>query len=354
MGLLVEGRWVDRWYDTVATRGRFVREESRFRNWITADGAPGPTGEGGFPAEPGRYHLYVSLACPWAHRTLIFRRLEGLEEAIGVSVVHWHMGDRGWTFERGPGATGDRLYGHRFLYELYRRARPDYTGRVTVPVLWDRRRETVVSNESSEIVRMFDHAFDGLGAAGQDWYPVPLRRAIDAVNARVYETVNNGVYRAGFATTQQAYEEAVTALFATLDRLERRLATRRYLLGSRITEADWRLFTTLVRFDAVYHGHFKCNLRRLVDYPALWGWTRELYQWPGVAETVNMMHVKRHYYGSHPTINPTGVVPLGPELDFEAPHRRDHLPAEPVGGAPVTPGRARRSPPRSGPPRRRS
>ncbi len=332
MGLLIEGEWVDRWYDTASTGGRFVRQDSRFRNWITADGAPGPTGEGGFAAEPGRYHLYVSLACPWAHRTLIFRRLKGLEEMIGLSVVHWHMGDRGWTFERGPGATGDSLYGHCFLYELYRRAKPDYSGRVTVPVLWDRKRETIVNNESSEIIRMFNSAFDGLGAKPGDYYPEPLREEIDAVNARVYDTVNNGVYKSGFATGQEAYEEAVTALFDSLDWLEDRLSSRRYLLGPRVTEADWRLLTTLLRFDPVYHGHFKCNLRRLVDYPNLWGYTRELYQWPRVAGTVNMMHIKRHYYGCHRTINPTGIVPLGPLIDFAAPHGRDRLPAEPVTG----------------------
>ncbi len=332
MGLLIEGEWVDRWYDTASSGGRFVREDAQFRNWITPDGSPGPSGEGGFPAEPGRYHLYVSLACPWAHRTLIFRRLKGLEAMIGVSVVHWHMGDRGWTFERGPGATGDRLYGHCFLYELYRRAKPDYSGRVTVPVLWDKRRETIVSNESSEIIRMLGRAFDGIGARPGDYYPAPLRSEIDALNARIYETVNNGVYRSGFATTQAAYEEAVTALFDSLAWLEDRLSSRRYLLGPRITEADWRLFTTLVRFDPVYHGHFKCNLRRLVDYPNLWGYTRELYQWRGVAETVEMTHIKRHYYGCHRTINPTGIVPLGPEIDFTAPHGRAHLPAEPVWG----------------------
>ncbi len=333
MGLLVEGEWVDRWYDTASTGGRFLRGEAQFRNWITADGSPGPSGEGGFPAEAGRYHLYVSLACPWAHRTLIFRRLKGLEAMIGVSVVHWHMGDRGWSFERGPGTTGDTLYGHCFLYELYRRAKPDYTGRVTVPVLWDRERETIVSNESSEIIRMFNAAFDGIGARPGDYYPEPLREEIDAVNARVYDTVNNGVYKSGFATSQEAYEEAVTALFESLDWLEARLAGRRYLLGPRLTEADWRLFPTLLRFDPVYFGHFKCNLRRLVEYPNLWGYTRELYQWPGVAETVNMMHIKHHYYGCHRTINPTGIVPLGPCIDFGLPHDRDRLPAEPIPGS---------------------
>jgi putative glutathione S-transferase len=327
MGLLVEGRWQDRWYDTKASQGRFVRGETSFRNWVTPDGQPGPSGAGGFKAEPGRYHLYVSLACPWAHRTLIFRRLKGLKDAIGVSVVHWLMGEEGWTFEPGPGVTGDALFGALRLFEVYRRAKPDYTGRVTVPVLWDRERETIVNNESSEIIRMLNSAFDGVGAVAGDYYPEPLQSAIDRVNERVYASVNNGVYRAGFATEQAAYDEAVTELFATLDWLEERLGRQRYLLGDRITEADWRLFTTLVRFDPVYHGHFKCNLRRLVDYPHLWGFARELYQWPGVAETVDFDHIKRHYYASHGNINPTRIVPKGPLLDFTAPHGRDTLAA---------------------------
>jgi glutathionyl-hydroquinone reductase len=325
MGLLIDGVWHDRWYDTGSTGGRFVRKDSRFRNWVTADGAPGPSGEGGFKAEPGRYHLYVSLACPWAHRTLIFRRLKGLEGMIGVSVVHWHMGEQGWSFEEAPGATGDRLHGSRYLHEVYTRAEPGYTGRVTVPVLWDQRRGTIVSNESSEIIRMLNSAFDGVGAKPGDYYPAALRAEIDRVNERVYATVNNGVYRAGFATTQEAYDEAVTELFASLDWLEDRLSRQRYLAGGRVTEADWRLFTTLLRFDPVYHGHFKCNLRRLVDYPNLWAYARELYQWPGVAGTVNLEHIKRHYYGSHRTVNPTGIVPKGPLLDLDAPHGRERL-----------------------------
>ncbi|MDX6749496.1 glutathione S-transferase family protein [Geminicoccaceae bacterium 1502E] len=323
MGLLVEGRWQDRWYDTASTGGRFERKESSFRSWITPDGRAGPSGEGGFPAEAGRYHLYVSLACPWAHRTLIFRRLKGLEEMIGVSVVHWHMGEEGWTFEEAPGATGDRLHGRRFLHEVYTTAEPRYTGRVTVPVLWDRERRTIVSNESAEIIRMLNGAFDKIGATPGDYYPQPLREEIDRLNGRIYPTVNNGVYRAGFATTQEAYEEAVREVFGSLDWLEELLSRRRYLAGERITEADWRLFTTLIRFDAVYHGHFKCNLRRIADYPALHGWLRELYQWPGIAGTVDFDHIKRHYYGSHRTINPTGIVPLGPHLDLAAPHGRD-------------------------------
>ena len=327
MGLLIDGIWHDRWYDTSASGGRFVRSDAQFRNWVTADGSPGPSGEGGFKAEPGRYHLYVSLACPWAHRTLIFRQLKGLEGMIGVSVVNWLMREQGWTFVESPGVTGDRLHGADFLHQVYTRGRSDYSGRVTVPVLWDRETGRIVSNESSEIIRMLNSAFDGVGAAPGDYYPEPLRAEIDRINARVYATVNNGVYRAGFATSQEAYEEAVTELFASLDWLEDLLAQRRYLAGERVTEADWRLFTTLLRFDPVYHGHFKCNLRRLADYPNLWGHTRELYQWPSVAATVDFAHIKGHYYASHGTINPTGIVPLGPILDFGAPHGRGHLKA---------------------------
>jgi glutathionyl-hydroquinone reductase len=327
MGLLVDGKWHDRWYETDRSGGRFVRGDAQFRNWVTADGGAGPSGEGGFAAEPGRYHLYVSLACPWAHRTLIFRKLKGLEGMIGVSVVHWLMRGDGWTFKEAEGATGDALHGSRFLHEVYTRASPGYSGRVTVPVLWDRRRGTIVSNESSEIIRMLNAAFDRVGAAAGDYCPEALRPEIDRINARVYATVNNGVYRAGFATTQEAYDEAVAELFASLDWLESLLSERRYLAGGRVTEADWRLFTTLLRFDPVYHGHFKCNLRRLVDYPNLWAYTRELYRWPGVAETVDFAHIKRHYYASHGSINPTGIVPAGPLLDFAAPHGREALPA---------------------------
>lgn len=327
MGLLVDGTWQDQWYDTSGTAGRFVRKDSQFRNWVTQDGAPGPSGEGGFRAESGRYHLYVSLACPWAHRTLIFRQLKGLQDVVGVSVVHWLMREHGWTFAETPGATGDLLHDAGFLHEVYTRAEPGYSGRVTVPVLWDRHTGRIVNNESSEIIRMLNAAFDGVGATPGDYYPEPLRPEIDRINARVYATVNNGVYRAGFATTQAAYDEAVTELFASLDWLEDLLERRRYLAGDRVTEADWRLFTTLLRFDPVYHGHFKCNLRRLVDYPNLWGHTRELYQWPGVAETVDFAHIKGHYYTSHGTINPTGIVPSGPILDFTAPHGRERLKA---------------------------
>ncbi len=329
MGLLVDGVWRDQWYDTRKSGGRFVRKDAAFRNWVTADGAAGPSGEGGFEAEPGRYHLYVSLACPWAHRTLIFRKLKKLEDLIGVSVVHHFMGENGWTFDAGDGATGDALFSSRFMHQIYTRAMADYTGRVTVPVLWDRKRDTIVSNESSEIIRMFNTAFDGLTGDRQDFCPEPLREEIEAINARIYDTVNNGVYKSGFATTQNAYEEAVTPLFETLDWIEARLEQQRYLMGDRITEADWRLFTTLVRFDPVYVGHFKCNIRRIVDYPNLWAYTRDLYQVPGVAETVDMLHIQAHYYASHESVNPTRIVPVGPAVDFAAPHRRAHLTGTP-------------------------
>jgi glutathionyl-hydroquinone reductase len=321
MGQLIEGVWHDDEALKVAN-GRFQRAETQFRNWITADGSAGPTGSGGFKAEPGRYHLYVSLACPWAHRTLIVRRLKRLEDAIGVSVVHWHLGPDGWAFCDGPGATCDKLQGLDHLHQVYTRAKPDYTGRVSVPVLWDKERRTIVNNESAEIIVMLNSAFDRAGADGPDLYPQPLRPAIDAINHRVYNTVNNGVYKAGFARSQEAYDEAVTALFATLDHLEDLLGAQRYLAGDRITLADWRLFTTLARFDPVYVGHFKCNLRRLVEYPNLWAYARELYQTPGVAETVDFRHIKQHYYGSMATVNPTGIVPIGPLIDWAEPHGR--------------------------------
>ena len=327
MGLLVDGVWKDQWYDTDATGGRFVRSESPFRNWVTADGSPGPSGDKGFRAEPDRYHLYVSYACPWAHRTLIFRALKGLEKMIPVSVVNWHMGEEGWTFKDGPGVVPDPIHGAERLYEVYLAAKPDYSGRVTVPVLWDKTTGTIVSNESAEIIRMFNSAFDAVGARFGDYYPANLREEIDTLNERIYDTVNNGVYKAGFATSQEAYEEAVGPLFETLDFLEDRLARRRYLTGDKITEADWRLFTTLVRFDPVYVGHFKCNIRRIADYPNLSGYLRDLYQVPGVAETVHLDHIKGHYYGSHKTLNPTGIVPVGPDLDYDAPHERDRLAA---------------------------
>ncbi len=311
--------------DADADTGEFVRWESGFRNWVTPDGSPGPSGEGGYKAEPGRYHLYVSYACPWAHRTLIFRALKGLEDAISVSVVHPLMPPESWVFGDYPGATPDQVHGFDTLRQLYEHSAPGFDGVVTVPVLYDTQRDVIVNNESSEIIRMLNSAFDAWGRADLDFYPTDLHEEIDAVNTLVYENVNNGVYRTGFATTQSAYEAAFDRLFETLDALEARLARQRYLVGDRITEADWRLFTTLARFDPVYHGHFKCNQRRLVDYPSLWAYTRELYQVPGVAQTVNMDHIKQHYYGSHKQINPNGIVPKGPAMDFTAPHGRDRL-----------------------------
>jgi glutathionyl-hydroquinone reductase len=322
MSLMINGELREDWLESETKRGEFVRKESLFRNWVTADGAPGPTGEGGVAAEPGRYHLYVSWACPWAHRTLIFRKLKGLEDLISVSVVNPYMHEPGWTFEPHPGSTPDHVNGARHLHEIYTLADPEYTGIVTVPVLWDKRRKTIVNNESAEIIRMFNSAFDAFTKCRTDYYPAHLRAEIDAVNERVYETLNNGVYRAGFATSQRAYDRAFDALFDTLDWLEARLGRQRYLAGGQITEADWRLFTTLVRFDAVYHGHFKCNRRRLIDYPNLWGFTRELYQMDGIADTVHLEQIKTHYYGSHRQLNPGGIIPRGPELDFGAPHGR--------------------------------
>ena len=322
MGLLQNGEWVDKWYDTGSTGGRFVRKQSSFRSWVTPDGSAGPTGKSGFKAEPGRYHLYVSLACPWAHRTLIVRANKGLEEAISLSVVHWFMADKGWSFQEGPGVIPDPINHVDYLHQVYTRAKSDFSGRVTVPILWDKETDTIVSNESSEIMRMLGTAFDKAGALPGDDYPAALRPEIDKVNERIYHTVNNGVYKAGFATTQAAYEEAVVPLFETLDWLEEKLNHSRYLLGAQITEADWRLFTTLIRFDAVYFGHFKCNLRRIDDYPNLSGYVRDLYQQPNIASTVSMEHIKAHYYGSHDSINPSRIVPLGPQIDFSTPHGR--------------------------------
>jgi glutathionyl-hydroquinone reductase len=321
MGYLLDGHWHEEAPYADKT-GRFVRQASRFHSWVTPDGTPGSTGDGGFPAEAGRYHLYVSLACPWAHRTLIFRKLKKLEDAITVSVVDAIMGAEGWVFSDAPGATRDTAEGKQRLAEIYLLASPTYTGRVTVPVLWDKRKKTIVNNESSEIIRMLNSAFDAFTPVRTDYYPEALRAGIDAINKTIYETVNNGVYRAGFATAQDAYEEACRALFKTLDELEDRLSRQRYLVGNILTEADWRLFTTLIRFDAVYYGHFKCNLRRIVDYPNLSNYLRDLYQAPGVAETVNIGHIKTHYYASHRQINPAGIVPIGPVLDFAAPHDR--------------------------------
>ena len=317
MGLLVDGEWKDQWYDTKSTGGRFVRKSAQFRDRVTSDGSSG------FKAESGRYHLYVSYACPWAHRTLIYRNLKGLEDHISVSVVNPVMLEHGWTFEPDEGVISDPISGARYMYEIYTAAKPDYSGRVTVPVLWDKEKGTIVNNESSEIIRFFDSEFDDVGASGPHFCPPELESDIDAVNEFVYGSINNGVYMCGFATTQEAYEEAVTALFAALDQIDLRLSGSRYLVGETLTEADWRLFTTLLRFDPVYVGHFKCNIKRLVDYPNLWAYTRELYQVPGVADTVHMDHIKDHYYRSHGSINPSGVVPAGPEIDFTEPHGRD-------------------------------
>ena len=322
MGLLQNGKWVDQWYDTKSNGGHFVRKAPQFRSWVSADGAAGPSGDSGFKAEPGRYHLYVSLACPWAHRTLIFRALKGLEQMISISVVHWYMAEDGWTFDVGDGVVPDTVNAVKLMHEIYTKAMPDYSGRVTVPVLWDKQTKTIVSNVSSEIIRMFNTAFDAVGAKVGDYYPPDLRSEIDSLNERIYTTVNNGVYRCGFATTQEAYEQAITPLFDTLDWLEDRLRAKRYLTGDQITEADWRLFTTLIRFDVVYVGHFKCNIRRIADYPNLSEYLRDLYQQPGIAKTVNLEHIKKHYYESHETINPSRVVPKGPVVDFTAPHNR--------------------------------
>lgn len=325
MGLLVDGVWRDDWYDTKSTGGAFERKAPSFRNWVTADGGAGPSGECGFKAEPDRYHLYVSLACPWAHRTIIYRKLKGLEEMISMSVVNAYMGDEGWTFAPGEHVVADPIHRAEFLHEVYTAARSDYTGRVTVPILWDKKTNTIVSNESPEIIRMFNSAFDAVGATEGDFCPLRLLEEIDQLNAFIYPSINNGVYRAGFATTQVAYEEAVQDVFEALDILEQRLSGKRYLTGDRITEADWRLFTTLVRFDAVYVNHFKCNVRRIVDYPNIWAYLRDLYLEPGIAETVQMDYIKSHYYGSHGTINPTAIVPTGPEIDFFEPQQRHQL-----------------------------
>jgi putative glutathione S-transferase len=323
MGQLVDGQWHDVWYDTKSTGGAFKRKDATFRNWITADGSAGPSGEAGFAAESGRYHLYVSYACPWAHRALIFRELKGLQDHISVSAVHPDMLSDGWTFETDAhGATGDTLFGLEFARDVYLKADPKMSGRVTVPILWDKDRGTIVSNESSEIIRMFNSAFDAITGNTDDYWPAEMRDDIEEVNARIYDTVNNGVYKSGFATTQAAYDAAVAPLFDTLDWLEARLGEGRYLMGDKMTEADWRLWTTLVRFDNVYHLHFKCNRKRIVDYPNLWGFTRELYQVAGVAETVNMNHIVRHYHYSHDTINPHRIIPINPQLDFMEPHGR--------------------------------
>lgn len=322
MGLLVEGKWRTDWYDTRSTGGKFVRKPSQFRNWITSDGSAGNSGKPGFRAEADRYHLYISHACPWAHRTMIMRALKGLEKVIPVSVVDWYMAEKGWEFSDRPGAVPDPLFNAKTAADIYVKADPDYTGRVTVPILFDKKLETIVSNESSEIIRMFNSAFSGFSDNDTDYYPEELQAEIDAINETVYHNVNNGVYRCGFATKQDAYEEAFDGLFRTLDMLEERLSRSRYLVGDAFTEADIRLFTTLIRFDLVYVGHFKCNLRRIDDYSALSNYVREIYQMPGIAETVNFEHIKHHYYASHETINPHRIVPVGPLVDFTRPHNR--------------------------------
>ena len=323
MGLLVDGVWQD---DKERTKnGHFIRPDAHFRNWVTPDGSKGPAGDSGFNAEPDRYHLYVSLSCPWACRAVIFRKLKKLEDIISMSVVSWHMGREGWDFDRSKGSTGDPVNNAHRLSDVYLAAAPRYTGRVSVPVLWDKKRKTIVNNESPEIIRMLNSAFDAFTDVKTDYYPVALRGEIDRINGLVYGAINNGVYRAGFATTQEAYEEAFRKLFDALDEIEQILSKQRYVAGDVITEADWRLFCTLIRFDAVYYSHFKCNWRHIYEYPNLSNYTRELYQVPGVAETVNLDHIKRHYYGSQIKVNPTGIFPLGPQLDFAAPHDRARL-----------------------------
>ena len=319
MGLLVDGKWQDKWYDTSKNGGKFERQASKFRDKICNNE------DAAFPVESGRYHLYVSLACPWAHRALIFRKLKGLESHIDVSVVHPDMLNQGWEFKDYPGATGDKLYNFDYAHQIYTKARPEITTRVTVPILWDKQTETIVNNESAEIIRIFNEGFNSLTNNEDDYYPKALREEIDTINNMVYHDINNGVYKAGFATTQEAYEEAVTALFSALDSVEERLSKQRFLVGTKITEADWRLFTTLIRFDAVYHGHFKCNKKQIADYPNIYGYMKELYQVPGIAETVNFDHIKRHYYYSHTMINPTQVIPVGPQQDLMSPHGRDEI-----------------------------
>jgi putative glutathione S-transferase len=323
MGLLVDGVWQQEGQRT--KDGQFIRPTPRYRNWVTPDGSPGPSGEGGFAAESGRYHLYVSLACPWAHRTVIYRKLKALENAISMSVVSPDMLQDGWTFNKDEGSTGDDVNGKSKLSEIYLLADPKYSGRVSVPVLWDKKRKTIVNNESPEIIRMLNSAFDAFTNVHTDYYPEPLRGEIDRLNDLVYANINNGVYRAGFATSQPAYEQAFRNLFDALDEIEHILSTKRYLTGSQITEADWRLFPTLIRFDDVYYGHFKCNWRHIYEYPNLSNYVRDLYQQPGVAETVSIAQIKRHYYHSQKQVNPTGIVPVGPQLDFSAPHDRARL-----------------------------
>ncbi|MDF1678071.1 MAG: glutathione S-transferase family protein [Legionellaceae bacterium] len=318
MGMLVDGKWQDVWYDTKDTGGRFVRSQSQFRHWVTPDGAAGPSGEAGFKAEPGRYHVYASYACPWAHRVLIYRSVKGLESMIGVSFVHWLMDKDGWTFQKeDEGIVGDKLFNVDFAHQIYTKADPNYSGRVTVPILWDTLNNTIVSNESSEIIRMLNSAFDTVGAKPGDYYPPNKREEIERWNEIIYRHVNNGVYKCGFATTQEAYNEAIQPLFKTLDELELHLTQHAFLCGDEPLEADWRLFPTLFRFDAIYVGHFKCAKRRIQDYPSLWRYARELYNWPGIKQTTHMMHAKRHYYESHITINPSRIVPIDSALNWD-------------------------------------
>ena len=325
MGLLVDGVWHDTWYDTKKSQGKFKREQAQLRHWVTASGEAGPSGDAGFKAESGRYHLYVSLACPWAHRTLIFRKLKELEEHISVSIVSPDMLENGWTFDTQTGSSGDELFSAHYMHEIYTRNDAKYSGRVTVPVLWDKKLQRIVSNESAEIIRMFNTAFNDITGNTIDFYPNTLQKEINEINEFIYHSINNGVYKAGFATTQQAYEEAVEQLFNGLDKVESILASKRYLTGSDITEADWRLFTTLIRFDSVYVGHFKCNIKTIEQYANLSNYLRDLYQLQGIAETVDFYHIKRHYYYSHGGINPTRVVPMGPDIDYCSPHKRELL-----------------------------
>ncbi|MEE9319805.1 MAG: glutathione S-transferase family protein [Granulosicoccus sp.] len=317
MGLLQDGKWVDRWYDNKSSKGRFVRSDAVFRSWITADGSPGPSGEGGFRAEANRYHLYISHACPWAHRTMIFRSLKGLQKMLPISVVHWFMGADGWTFQTADGVIADSVNGSQYMHQIYTKAVANFSGRVTVPVLWDKRSESIVSNESSEINRMFNSAFDAIGAKPGDYYPAKLRSEIDSINSRIYDTLNNGVYRAGFATSQQAYDEAITPLFETLDWLDNTLSTNRFVTGTTLTEADWRLFTTLIRFDPIYFSHFKCSKKRIADYANLSRYLKQLIEWPGIRETINMEHARKHYFTSHVSINPSGILPISAETDVD-------------------------------------
>lgn len=324
MGMLVDGKWHDTWYDTKKTGGHFKRKDSSFRNWITQNGNAGPSGKAGFKAEKDRYHLYISYACPWAHRTLIFRKLKGLEDVINISIVDYSMGSNGWEFRDRDGATVDHLHNVKFMHEIYTKAVPDYTGRVTVPVLWDKKTNKIVSNESSEIIRMMNSAFVDFSHSTYDYYPEELHSEINEINELVYSNINNGVYKCGFATTQEAYDANFINLFEKLDLIDERLGNSRFLVGNQITEADWRLFTTLIRFDAVYVGHFKCNKKRIEDYNHLSSYLRELYQVSGIAETVNMYHIKQHYYGLE-SVNPTGIVASGPELNFDTPHGRERI-----------------------------